>query len=88
LCEYKNIWIVKPAKLSRGRGIKVFNDLEQLLFYIMGREKMEWVIQKYIERPFLYQGRKFDIRQWVLVSNWEPLTVWVYEDCYVRVCFE
>ncbi len=31
---------------------------------------------RYVERPFLVSRRKFDIRQWVLISQWSPLTVW------------
>jgi tubulin monoglycylase TTLL3/8 len=30
--------------------------------------------------------RKFDLRQWVLVTSFEPLVIYSFSDFYLRIC--
>lgn len=45
-----------------------------------------FIIQKYIERPLLYQNKKFDLRVWVMITH--ELKGYVFNECYVRVSSE
>lgn len=50
-----------------------------------------WVVQKYLEKPLLVAGRKFDIRAYALVRGPLPADpspgsarVWFHQEAYVR----
>jgi len=82
-----NAWIVKPGSNSKGNGIMCMRSLPDILHHCgQGTAR---VVQKYIERPLLIcSGRKFDIRQWVLVRSFKPLEAYVFSECYLRLCNE
>lgn len=48
----QNMWIVKPAAKSRGRGIECFTELGKLLSYVEAKQPQavsQWVVHKYME---------------------------------------
>ncbi|CAG9462837.1 unnamed protein product [Pedinophyceae sp. YPF-701] len=77
------VWIVKPGAMNRGRGIELADSMEKIKAIVAsGPAGSTWVVQKYIERPLLVGGRKFDIRAFALVTPDGGLKM--FEDAYVR----
>ena len=91
----KNLWLIKKINLNRGREIKVISNLDEIIQEIEKikyKEKIKYIIiQKYIERPLLYCGRKFDIRIWVLfsiLSKTEKFEAYVFKEGHLKASGE
>ena len=76
-------WIVKPDGGRRGQGITIVTELEPLLERCRD-ERFRLVVQQYVASPRLVHGRKFDMRVWALVTSFNPLVWWKYDDYYLR----
>lgn len=134
-CKGKNLWILKPSSMSRGRGLELFTTIQELdnflRMYLNGYDAKDFkdlgyspkaqqgpslsnskkkltrrqltsrtgareaqddddddsdeenkkttfqrfVIQKYMERPMLYHGFKFDIRVYACLTHERELIV-------------
>ncbi|XP_008316914.1 putative tubulin polyglutamylase TTLL9 isoform X1 [Cynoglossus semilaevis] len=87
-------WIMKPVAKSQGKGIFLFRKLKDIMDWKKdgGRSEEQkdstqvenYVAQRYIENPYLINGRKFDLRVYVLVSSYAPLKAWLYRDGFAR----
>jgi len=90
--KYRNIWIVKPGEITnRGNGITVCDTLYEIKQILSsnethdnGKEKT-YIVQLYIDRPFLYNRRKFDIRCYILITQINQIKrgYW-YQEGYIR----
>ena len=75
-------WIVKPKRLSRGRGIEVIGDAGAAP---LGKS---WLVQDYLGRPDLIEGHKYVLRCYLLITSIDPLQVYLYKDGFVKLASE
>lgn len=76
------------ATTLQGRGIKLVqcaSGLQQALKELAG---VEIIASKYLHKPLLVNGFKFDLRVYVLVLACDPLRVFIYREGLVRFCTE
>jgi tubulin polyglutamylase TTLL4 len=72
------LWILKPAASSCGRGIRLLARNSAL------PKRGQYVISTYLMRPHLFNQIKYDLRIYVFVTSYDPLTIFIYQDGLVR----
>ncbi|KAM8873669.1 tubulin polyglutamylase TTLL7 isoform 3-T3 [Spinachia spinachia] len=72
-------FIVKPANGAMGHGISLIRNWEKL------PAQEHFIVQEYLDKPFLMEGYKFDLRIYILVTSCDPLRIFLYNDGLVRM---
>ncbi|XP_068110604.1 tubulin polyglutamylase TTLL5 isoform X2 [Hyperolius riggenbachi] len=71
-------WIVKPVASSRGRGVYLVNSPAQV------NMEDNILVSRYISNPLLIDGFKFDVRLYVVITSYDPLVIYLYEEGLTR----
>lgn len=86
--EVRGVWIVKTVGMSRGRGISITDSIEGVTY------SDPVVVQRYVDRPLLVapsanpaapRTHKFDLRLYVLVTQFSPLECFISRLGFARI---
>lgn len=79
-----NIYLLKPCDSGNGYGIMLL-DSERKITNVARSVKRKYIAQKYIERPLLIYGVKFDIRQYFLITmHNNKFRAWSHASCTIK----
>lgn len=76
------MWIHKPCGSSQGKGIFLINSPNEIPV------NEPCIISRYIHNPLLINDLKFDVRIYVLVSSFDPLRIYIYDEGLARFACE
>ncbi|XP_070207310.1 protein polyglycylase TTLL10-like [Littorina saxatilis] len=90
------MWICKPVGMNQGKGIFLLRTREEIDNLLADRDAkkevtkhfsrppMVRIVQRYLTNPLLLEGRKFDIRAYMLVASTAPYLV-LFHHGYIRL---
>ncbi|XP_068772293.1 inactive polyglycylase TTLL10 isoform X1 [Struthio camelus] len=98
LCKEEQIWICKPTCSNQGRGIfllknqaavntlqaKLHSTEEDLNKKVPCKAPQARIVQRYIHQPLLLEGKKFDVRSYLLIACTAPYVLF-FAQGYVRL---
>ena len=83
--EAHRIWILKPQFGFNQVGIHMYSYNEADMateeatsdWLLKHVPDGTWVLQEYVMNPMTYQGNKFDLRVWAMVTSLDPLRIYL-----------
>ncbi|EFJ09255.1 hypothetical protein SELMODRAFT_130241, partial [Selaginella moellendorffii] len=81
-------YILKPDTGSMGRGVVLVQTSDEVKNAMKGLHGANFVAQKYLTKPMLLNGYKFDLRIYVLILSCNPLRLYLYREGLARFCTE
>ena len=76
-----DIWMIKPKNSYNGQKISILSKFSDI-------KRNNYILTKYLYRPLLIKGYKFDLRIHGLVSGIKPLRLYLYNEGLVRIASE
>ncbi len=73
-------YIVKPSFRGEGHGIFIIDSFDEIERLALDN----FVVQPFLNSPYLVKGKKFDLRTYVLVTSISPLRLYFYKEGLVR----
>eukprot|EP01065_Artemidia_motanka_P019965 TRINITY_DN23898_c0_g1_i1.p1 TRINITY_DN23898_c0_g1~~TRINITY_DN23898_c0_g1_i1.p1 ORF type:complete len:741 (+),score=158.91 TRINITY_DN23898_c0_g1_i1:76-2298(+) len=87
---HKCTYIAKPTASSQGKGIVIarkWRDLTQVVREAsVDCASREYCVQRYVSRPLLIDGLKFDLRLFLVVTSVVPLRAYLFQEGLGRFC--
>jgi tubulin polyglutamylase TTLL4 len=69
---------MKPADSACGRGIRLVAKDTEI------KKRKNFLISEYISNPHLINNLKYDLRVYVLVTSYDPLRIYMFQNGLVR----
>ena len=68
-----NLWLCKDSNGSLGLGIKFLKNLTDFL-------NCKGIISKYLHNPHIYNGKKYHLRVYLVITSIIPLKIYIYKE--------
>jgi len=76
--KHPRTFIAKPEDECQGRGIFLTRNPDDI------KKDSSMIVQKYMHKPHLIDGFKYDLRVYAVVFGINPLRIYIYKDGLAR----